>query len=60
MSFSYGNSSPAAYYSKIEGNLIIFKLNACEKLTLAESLLVPGFGCFACYRNAPGRGLDKD
>ena len=25
---------------------IIFKLDACEKLTLAESLLVPGFRLF--------------
>jgi hypothetical protein len=46
MSFSYVNNCPAAYYSQIEGNVIIFKLDACEKLTLAESLLVPGFRLF--------------
>jgi hypothetical protein len=46
MSFSYGNNCPAASYSKIEGNVIIFKLDACEKLTLAESLLAPGFWLF--------------
>ena len=38
--------APVAYDLKIEGSIIIFKLNACEKLTLAESLLVPGFRLF--------------
>ena len=38
--------APVAYDLKIEGSIIIFKLNACEKLTLAESLLVPGFQLF--------------
>ena len=52
--------APVAYDLKIEGSIIIFKLNACEKLTLAESLLVPGFLAVWPATATRQGGLDKD
>ena len=60
MSFSYGNTWPAAYDSKIEGNVIIFKLDACEKLTLAEIAISPWVSAVWPATATRQGGLDKD